>query len=192
MSKDEVRGLRETVILLEQENERLRQELGVSRVSDTIARGAFGEELVAGWAFGARAPRGLPHDLMIGALKVEVKYSGLLVQLDRKQHRVCRWTWSKIFGERGKKQFDYLVLIGEADPRFRDSYKDPASPYVVFILSYWDAIRLCGGIKAGLAGRIACTTNPLTVRAREPKWLFNDFQWRAIDVGYFFKCSQPI
>lgn len=158
------------------ENGRLKREVEFLRDHPTLAKGIRGETIFAKLLRATRATRGAPHDLVTrrGELRLEVKYSSLLrTYTNREGHR---WVWTKLFGEMGNKQFDRLLLIGDLDPRFRERYLDPTSPYVIFDLPYQDALDLADGTQPGRRSRLQLTTNPQTVTSWKSRALFDGFQ----------------
>ncbi|TNC95490.1 MAG: hypothetical protein FD121_1400 [Gallionellaceae bacterium] len=170
------RELRIKLEQMESENLQLRNEVAFLRSNPTIAKGMKGESLIAKLTKAKRSKNGAGHDLesYAGQLLFEVKYSSLLSNI--KNRPIRTWVWTKVFGELGRKRYHRLLLIGDVDPRFSASYADPASPYVIFDLSYEEATEIVGGIKAGRLGRIQLTTNPLTVRSKNAVSLFYDYQ----------------
>ena len=114
------------------------------------------------------------HDVLArrGRIRLEVKYSGLLVAVRGCETR--RWVWTKPFGESGKKTYDRLLLIGDADPRFSPFYKDRPAAYVLFDLPITEVAQV--SVSTGRYTAIHLTTNPLTVRSVRSKRLFGDYQ----------------
>lgn len=161
---------------LEAENARLRNEIEFLRGNPTIAKGLKGETLIAKLITARLSKRGASHDLESskGEILFEVKYSSLLSTIPGRPIR--RWVWTKLFGELGRKQYDRLLLVGDADPRFASSYMDPTSSYVLFDLPYNAVVDITGGVKQGRSGSIQLTSNPLTVKASRAKSLFRDYQ----------------
>jgi hypothetical protein len=157
------------------ENEHLRAEVCFLRGNPSIARGIKGETLIAGLLRAQRASPGSGHDLVAQEdVLIEVKYSALLNAMANRTVR--RWVWTKLFGELGKKQFHRLLLLGDADARFKSHYADPESPYVIFDLTYSEAATIVGGVKPGRLSRLHLTTNPSTVKSWRAKELFERYQ----------------
>lgn len=167
---------KEEIDELLEENKRLKREVGFLRAHPTLAKGIRGETIFATLLRATRATRGAPHDLVTlgGELRLEVKYSSLLRTYSTREGR--RWVWTKLFGEMGNKNFDRLLLIGDLDPHFRESYIDPGSPYVIFDVSYQDALELADGAQPGRKSRLHLTTNPRTVTSWRSRALFESFQ----------------
>lgn len=173
---------------LEEENARLRREVEFLRGHPTIARGLKGESLIAGLASARFARKGSGHDLEQSGsgLLFEVKYSSLLrVAGDRP---VRRWAWTKFFGERSTKQYDRLLLVGEADSRYMEHYADPSSPYVLFDLPYAAAVELAGVAKPGRAGGIHLASNPVTARSPRASEMFCEFQVTTAEIRRRYAC----
>jgi hypothetical protein len=164
------------------ENDRLKREVEFMRGHPTLAKGIRGETIFAKLLRATRAARGSPHDLVTrgGEFRLEVKYSSLLRTYSNREGR--RWVWTKLFGEMGNKQFDRLLLIGDLDPQFRDTYLDPGSPYVIFDLPYQDALELADGAQPGRRSRLHLTTNPQTVTSWKSRALFNGFQVQVSEL----------
>ncbi len=112
----------------------LKQEVSFLRTHFTLAQGMKGETLTARLTGGALAANyAESFDLRVGQdVTVEVKFSKLNTPNLGQPTR--RWNWSKPLGWKDKgKDFDFLVLVGDKDPRFPDQYVDD-SPYVFFLV----------------------------------------------------------
>jgi hypothetical protein len=175
-SRAGVHEIRARLQRLEVENERLQKEVDFLRGNPMIAKGMRGETLVANWVSSQRSRRGAGHDIksIRTGLRFEVKYSSLLDVIAGRPLK--RWAWTKLFGELGRKEYEHLLLVGDADPRFAAHYADPESPYVLFDVPYDLAIKFTGGVKLGRSGAIQLTTNPLTVKSSRALALFHDCQ----------------
>lgn len=178
----------ERIQMLEAENAHLRREVEFLRGNPTIAKGLKGESLVAKLVSAHRSRQGAAHDLELSTSKLlfEVKYSSLLSTVAGRPIR--RWVWTKIFGELGRKKYNRLLLVGDADPRFASSYIDPTSPYILFDLPYDAAVEIAGGVRPGRSGNIHLTTNPHTVKSKRAQSLFRDYQISALEL----KCRYAI
>lgn len=75
------------------------------------------------------------HDITLkDGTRVEVKFSKL--NTPNLKTSTKRWNWSKPFGWKDKgKEYDFLLLIGEKDQRFKE-YDIDDSPYVFFLIPY--------------------------------------------------------
>jgi putative hemolysin len=87
----------------------------------------------------------------------------------------------KIYGHTNMKQFDYLVLLGDVDDRYRKSYADPQSPYVIFLVPEEEVGTFVQGNGTNLG--IQLTTNPATVKERG-RALFERFQVTEQQLDY--------
>jgi hypothetical protein len=131
------------ITTLRKENEQLKarllhlaQEVAFLRNHVTLSQGMRGETLIAKLAGGTLAAKyAQRYDIQVGAtIRVEVKFSK--VNTPSPRHRTLRrWNWCKPLGTKDKgKDFDFLVLVGEKDPRFGAQYLDSGSPYVFFVV----------------------------------------------------------
>lgn len=122
--------LSERIRLLERENALLRKERDFFRRTPTLAQGLKGETLVATLTGGVLTGYKDPHDVTVttGA-RIEVKYSHMNAP---NPSATRRWNWHSVLGMSHNKKYDYLVLVGEKDPRFDDQY--PAQLDCVFFL----------------------------------------------------------
>jgi len=111
----------------------LEDELTFLKTHPAIMQGIKGETLVASLTGGEITTYASEHDIEInGKVTIEVKYSKLNTPV--KNSKTRRWNWSKILGWKDKgKNFDFILLIGEKDPRFTEQYLD-TSPYVYFLI----------------------------------------------------------
>jgi hypothetical protein len=149
---------RERVRLLERKNRLLKKELAFFRRTPTLAPALKGETLIATLTGGVRTGYKDPHDVTVAnGARLEVKFSKLMVPNVHSKTR--RWNWGSVLGSSNNKKYDYLVLIGEKDPRYCDQY--PANlAYVFFLVPRPDV----DDIKTG--DDIAMSTNFATIRGR--------------------------
>lgn len=171
----ELASLRAVNQRLREENQRLNKELRWHRSHPTLARGIRGETLVASWVAGLRTSGNAAFDVDAGGCRLEVKLSALGVAVRARasspELRTLRWTWGKVFGESGRKKYDRLVLIGDADNRHMAQYRDPGSLFVVFEVPFEDVRSVA--ISSGKI--IQLTTNPASARSRAST-LFGRYQ----------------
>lgn len=73
-------------------------------------------------------------------VRLEVKKSSL--GSPNKDERGRPWIWSSIRGRGGNKEYDRLILLGEADERYRKDYKDSTSPYIIFDIPFQEVDNL--------------------------------------------------
>lgn len=133
--------LKSRIRTLELENERLRERIDFLEGVPSLRAGILGESLIAQLVNGKITAHAAPHDVIVtNGTKLEVKYSRLNIPMQTSTSR--RWSWAHPLGLRGGKDFDRLLLIGEADPRYRQSYKESGSPYVIFDVPYEAAVNM--------------------------------------------------
>ena len=154
--------LGQQVDTLRRDNERLRIELEYLKTHPTISQGMKGETLTAKLLQGVVTSYGSQWDVTLSSgQKIEVKFSKL--NTPNLQGKSRRWNWSKIFGESNKgKDFDWLLLIGDKDPRYPNQYLDD-SPYVFFLIPQGRVEELI--TKAGRVSLIQLTSKFSKVRS---------------------------
>jgi hypothetical protein len=111
----------------------LERELLFLKTHPTLSQGLKGETLVAQLTGGELTHYAAEHDITLGnSIRIEVKFSKLNSPSPGNATR--RWNWSKPLGWKDKgKNFDFLLLVGDKDPRFPKQYLDD-SPYVFFLI----------------------------------------------------------
>jgi hypothetical protein len=129
----------------------------------TLARGIAGERLIADAVSGLLTPHTSAVDVNLpDGRTVEVKQAK--VSAGNPARNVGRrWQWQKVFGETNQKMYDVLLLVGEADPAFQNSYLDPAAPYVLFCVPFAAVLPLTTAGTRGARG-ITLSTNPNRAR----------------------------
>ncbi|QNN64635.1 hypothetical protein H9L12_10120 [Sphingomonas rhizophila] len=167
--RDRVRSLEEQVRFLGQHR--------------TLAAGITGEQLVANLVGGHLTSHGAPHDIEVRGELVEVKFAKL--SRPNRSAPTLRWQWQKIYGERGGKAYDHLLLVGETDPRFSSFYLDPDSPFVFFLVPFAEARRLC--IKGNPLG-MTLNSNPVSARGSSVE-LFEKWQVTASEIERRFRLA---
>jgi hypothetical protein len=125
---------------LQAENETLRvrlrdleAELLFLKSHPVLLAGLRGEQIICQAVNGVPTSYAASYDVALRCGKmIEVKYSNLHVP--NKGRPMKRWNWSKPLGslDRGK-DYDYLVLVGEKDARFKNQYLDD-TPFVYFLI----------------------------------------------------------
>ena len=164
---------------LEAENTRLRDENAVLRSKVTffdevtwLASGLRGENVIAELLGGEVTRHNARHDLTLRGknnITMEIKLSNHSRLGKNRPTRT--WAWARLLGADGGKQYDRLILLGDADPRYQTLYADPTSPYVLFDIPFADVPSLVD--KFGL---VHLTTNPQTVRTSTAERLYNRYQ----------------
>ncbi len=149
---------------------------------NTLARGLSGERLISGMIGGVRTVHTASVDIVMeDGTNIEVKNSNLSYPSPKKPGNRSRWQWGKIFGEKNAKDFDFIILVGEADRRYALDYKDSKSPYVIFLLSNEQAKDVVtahtSGAKAVLLG---ADPRPSNAKARR---FFEEFQLTAEELA---------
>jgi hypothetical protein len=165
MTKDaEILRLKERIFKLEKENAALKKRLD-------FARGVPAEDFIAELTRGKRSRYKDGHDVTTkGGYRLEVKSSNLHSPSSSK---TLRWTWDNLLGLHETKQYDFLVLVGEKDPRYEEQY--PEMPYVCFLVPRRDVDTInstgdCVALNTNLATAKAPKSNALKrylVRSRE-------------------------
>lgn len=172
-----VTGLEE----LEQENAELRKQIAFleQKVAfftnhKTLAAGISGETLISQLVDGVVTSYAASYDVVdrSGRL-IEVKYSRL--NTAAKTSGTQRWAWGKIFGEGGAKKFDYLILVGDRDDRWKEFYKDKSSPFVMFCVPHSKVDELTMSMSGKRYRAIQLTSNPLRAKSRAAS-LYKKFQ----------------
>jgi hypothetical protein len=132
--------MRTTMMALEEENREMKariaaleKEIEFLKTHPTLVQGMKGETLIAKITGGVLGAYADTYDLVVGeTIKVEVKFSKLNTPVAGSSTR--RWNWSKPLGWKDKgKDYDFLLLVGNKDPRFLRQYLDD-SPYVYFLV----------------------------------------------------------
>jgi hypothetical protein len=143
----------------------------------TLALGMAGEQLIARLSGGITTAHTSRHDIeMLAGQKIEVKTSKISVPMVKKPNSGKRWQWHKIYGQDGQKIYDWLVLVGQADPRYKEFYLDRHSEYVMFLIPY---DQLKNYITSG--NMIVLSSNPITASGRSAG-MFSEHQILADDL----------
>jgi hypothetical protein len=170
---------------LENEYAVAKAQLDFLKSHKTLAAGVAGETLIAAALNGTTMKFGAPHDVLASdnVTKVEVKLAKL--NLAVRGQPTMRWNWGKISGESGNKDYDYIILIGEKDPRFSSLYLDKNSPYVFFLLTMEQALQITIPQNGGRYRGIQLTTDP-SPRTSKASVLFTEFQTTYEDLALRF------
>jgi hypothetical protein len=152
---DEIMRLKERICKLEEDNKALKKKLD-------SARGVPAEDFIAELTHGQRSRYKDGHDITTeGGHRLEVKSSSLHSPSSSK---TLRWTWDNLLGLHQTKQYDFLVLVGEKDPRYEEQY--PELPYVCFLVPKRDVDTInsdgdCVALNTNLATAKAAKSNVL-------------------------------
>jgi len=172
---------------LRQEIAELRQQLRFFDTHPTLALGMAGESLIAGISGGLETKHTAISDIILpDGATIEVKTAHL--SSPSLTAPTKRWQWNKIFGQTGLKSYDYLVLVGEIDERYRYTYSYSDHNYVFFLLPYIEVYRL--SIK-GSPLAIVLNSNPKTARGRSCE-LFAKFQASPDQLEQRFKVASAL
>lgn len=182
-----------TFVELRAENDKLRRrvneleaQLNFLGQHKTLAAGIRGERLVSRAIGGKLTLHTASIDIVTtDGRSIEVKYAKKSYS-DAAYPNYKRWQWQKVFGETGGKDFDYLVLIGEADERYRSLYMDQSSPFVMFCLEPSDVRAVMTAGTRGAHG-ILLSCNPANSRGRSTQL----FRTNQITMSDFTKRFGP-
>jgi hypothetical protein len=143
---------------LKRKNAELESELESLRLDPTLARGLKGETYIASLTGGDLTSYGDSYDVILtNGVQLEVKQCNKPYRPSSSITK--RWNWYHVLGTSGRKEYDYLVLLGEKDPRYVDQY--PADiPLVIFLIP-----RSAVNLLAVKGTQIAINTNLKTARA---------------------------
>jgi len=126
-------------------------------------------------------------DVGQGRIRIEVKYSKLN---KANSSGTLRWAWNKIFGESGNKQFDRLILIGELDRRYMNSYRPFDSDFVIFDVPYEEVSDLTISTN-GRYRSIQLTSNPKTAKRSNGSRLYPKYQVNQETIGQRYRHLLP-
>ena len=165
----EIQDLQLRINDLELKNSKLRSELDFLKLHPAIAQGIKGETLVLQLVEGAITSYSASYDICTTAgLRIEVKYSKL--NRPMKVAPTLRWNWSKPLGWLDKgKDYHYLLLVGEKDPRYLEQYPD-RTPYVYFLVPLQEVGNVMDQGRT-IGGSVQITTNlaKLQTKSNRPK-----------------------
>jgi hypothetical protein len=84
----------------------------------------LGERYILELTSGSPQPYAAPYDVLSASHhRLEVKSSSC---------RSGKWTWGNLLGSKGKRRYDYAILLGEKDSECFNAY--PSDPYIIFCL----------------------------------------------------------
>lgn len=161
----------EEILKLKGRIRELEEEIEELKKKRARARGVPAEDLVAKMTGGKRTEgyKDL-HDVTTKKRnRIEVKLSKVH---DYKSSKTKRWVWDNLVGP---KQYDFLVLAGEKDPRCRERYP-PNLEYVFFLVprsavndinSRGDCVALNTNFATARAGKARILIERYLVRSQE-------------------------
>ena len=168
----EIDNLRNENAALQEENRILKDRISFLEGHPTLSEGLRGKRLIHNIIGGMLTAHTESHDLELDTGELlKIKMANLNVAV--KGYSTKRWAWGKIFGTSGAKNFDFIILVGHTDERFREHYLDPSSPYVFFLVPYDEIGPMT--TKAGNWESIFLTTNPVQQKSKSSR-LFNEYQ----------------
>jgi hypothetical protein len=126
--KERIRELEEEIAKLKGCNRELEGENEELKKSRDRARGVPAEDLVAQMTGGERTKR--YKDLYDVKTKKGTRIEVKLSKVHHMSTKTKRWTWNAVLGP---KQYDFLVLAGDRDTRYRERYP-PDLDYVFFLI----------------------------------------------------------
>lgn len=98
-----------------------------------LRAGLQGENLIVRIAKGKKSKNGASFDLKLrNGDRVEVKYSKPTIPVPGYPCR--RWVWSRVFGNKRMKRYEYLVLIGEKPESDEEGQQSNKNRFVYFLL----------------------------------------------------------
>jgi hypothetical protein len=176
MNDDFILNLKNELKTLRKENIFLREQIEFLTGVPDIVAGLKGETIIADAIGGDVTLHTDSHDVESPTgIKIEVKYSRL--NKPSKKSNSLRWSWNYPMGLKLKKVYDRLILLGDADSRYREFYASPESPYVMFDLPIEDVQDL---MQAG--NHISITTNPSNRTSGTRRILFDKYQITLADL----------
>ena len=151
----------------------------------TLAAGMSGERLISSLTGGSLTAHTASSDIKLHDGRfIEVKQSKLTNPNPKTGSIARRWQWQKVFGETNEKSYNYLLLVGEADPNHRAAYLDPDSPYVLFSVPHSEVSALCTAGTRGARG-ILLSSNPSKARGASAE-LYTRFQVTTAQIAHQF------
>jgi hypothetical protein len=177
MIKDEIYLLKKENASLKRKVVELEQKVAFHENHPTLAQGIKGESLIAKLIGGDFTSHNASHDLLIldKNIAIEVKLSRLNTAVRKVTSTTMRWTWANVLGIVKEKEYDYLILIGEADSRYKKYYMDKESPYVFFLIPREEVHSITISTNSGRARTVQLLSNPMKAKSSASK-LFSEYQ----------------
>jgi len=147
--------------------ENLENEIEFLVLHPTIAQGLKGERFICDLTEGTLTKPQASHDITLeNQITLEVKFSSLVKQGSGESYR---WHWGKPLGQNMKKDYDFLLLVGDKDYRY-DQYLDNA-PFVFFLLPLNKVKYISASDRTYRGGQLNLNTHFATVRSPRGKEL---------------------
>lgn len=172
--------------VLREQNRQLRAELErlQARLKDfelhPDAAGTNAEAYVVGLVRGVFARDGRCDVIARNGRLLEVKFSRAHYPKRARKTRTtgtCLWAWSKVLGSR---QYDHLILVGNANTPYGSAYRlEPSEQFVLFDIPYSEVRGLV--TKQGKHLRIILNANPASARG-VARVLFDKYRVSAGDL----------
>lgn len=184
MSANELEVLRQENAALRLRLAALEAQLAFLGNHRTLAAGLTGEVLISQHVDGTTTAYAAGHDVRsANGQTIEVKKSRLTEPA--KGYASRRWQWQKVFGQSGGKQYDYLLLVGDVDERFRQHYRNDGAPFVFFAIPFSDVGPLTtSGVSGSRA--IMLSSNPTGLRSEASRRMFDSYQVSPSDLTQRF------
>lgn len=177
--KSEIKKLKKKI-------KQLRAHLTVFRGIQKTVNGTAGEkfilQLIKG---GIKTDHNASYDLVTKrGNKIELKTAQCL-PVNKKMTPCYRWNWRYVIRPNKKrKYYDYLILIGEKDKRYKQNDLDK-TPYIYFVLSYEEAKKIL--FPNDPYGQINLTTNFDTVRSKQGRTLLKEYRKSFSQLKIFLR-----
>lgn len=146
---------------------KLEKEIEFLTFHPTFAKGLKGERLICILTEGTLTKLQESYDITLkNRIKLEIKFSKLVKQGRTESCKTLRWHWGKPLGQDMRKNYDFLILVGEKDYRY-DQYLDD-TPYVFFLLPI-NKVKNISVSDRTYGSQLNLTTNFATVRSPQCK-----------------------
>jgi hypothetical protein len=180
MACDECAAVSLDNLALHERVRELENQLNFLTRHQTLARGLAGERLIAEAVSGLLTSHTASVDVELpDGQTIEVKQAKISSG-NRRNNSGRRWQWQKVFGQTNQKQFDWLLLVGDADPLFASHYRDPTAPFVLFCVPF-DRVQPLTTAGTNGARGINISTNPNHARGTSAA-LYTDYQVTMAEV----------
>jgi hypothetical protein len=180
---EEISALKEELRQLKAELSALRERYDFLCLHPTLALGMRGERLTARLVGGSATDHQEAYDVVTQqGVKFEVKSAKLAVPAA--SYSTLRWSWGRIYGMNGNKNYDYLLLIGDTDQRFAKLYEHGSDPFIFFLVPFTEVDELT--VKTGSTRSIYLVTNP-EGPSKGSRRLFASYQVSIVEIEKRFR-----